>query len=82
MEEVLHAAGRLEQDQQLALVLADLGKGVRELPRREGRVAGMQAQGLLAHLDNEFPPDHVEPLVLEVMHVKGGASLGPPDGVV
>src|SRR4029077_19585040 len=74
-EEVLHPAGRLEEDEHLPLALAHLGEGVGDPARRESRVARAEPHGLVADPHDEVAADYVEPFVLEVVAVERRAAL-------
>lgn len=81
-EEVLHRAGRLEEDHRTGRTIADLGKSMGYLAWREGAVAGFQMYQIVSHLDDELAGDHEEPFVLIIVHVYGGAAFLDAVGIV
>ena len=74
-EILLHFAGGGEGDEQVGSG-ADGGEGVRNLARGKNRLAGAQAQALIANLKGDLALHDVEPLLLRVVKMKCRAGAG------
>ena len=75
VEELFHTACRGIGDEESPGRLADEGEGVGYVARAEDGVAGFEMVKLVAHLDDVFAFEDIEPLVFDGMEVEGWAAF-------
>ena len=78
VEECLHTSGGLECRDYSAPFFSQVRECMRNPARRKNRVPACQVEFLPADLEYVVALDHVEPLVLVVMHVERRAALPLP----
>jgi hypothetical protein len=75
IEELFHATCRGVGDEESSGRFADEGEGVGDVARAEDGVAGFEVMKLVAHLNDVFAFEDVEPLVFDGMEVEGWTTF-------